>query len=147
MYKVRLDKHGVEFGACREEFPTLKSLYEWIEQTYGDKVGAWLLEEDDSRGDNMPPIENIAQYVDNERSVDLEGWLKKPECGCEAYFFHIVREQEIVSTNTTAESLEYPDDSEICDTEGFVRLCQKARNEMLSRRVSDSKVVIGERRS
>ena len=44
MYKVRLDKYGVEFGARREEFTTLKSLYDWIEHTYGDKVGRWLLD-------------------------------------------------------------------------------------------------------
>ena len=136
MYKVRLDKYGVEFGARREEFTTLKSLYDWIWQTYGDKIRTWILEEDDSRGDNMPPIENIARYADHDRSVDLEGWLKKPECGCEAYFFHIVKEQELVSTNTTAESMEHADSHEICDTEGFVRLCQKARNEMLPKEVS-----------
>lgn len=92
MYKVRLDKYGVEFGARREEFTTLKSLYDWIEHTYGDKVGRWLLEEDGSGGDKMPPIENISHYVDNDLSVDLEGWLKKIEGGCGAYFFHVVKE-------------------------------------------------------
>ena len=147
MYEVRLDKYGVEFGACREEFPTLKSLYDWIEQTYGDKVGRWLLEEDGSGGDKMPPMENIAYYVDNERSVDLEGWLKKPAGGCTAYFFHIVKEQDLVSANATAESMERADGPEICDTEGFVRLCQKARDEMLSRARPAIKSLTGVRRS
>lgn len=92
MYKVRLDKRGVEFGAQREDFSNLQALYDWIVQTYGEKVSSWVLEEDLSGGDEMPPIENIAHFVDNDMSVDLEGWLKKIEGGCDAYFFHIVRE-------------------------------------------------------
>ena len=93
MYRVRLDKHGVEFGARREEFPTLESLYTWIDQTYGAKVKAWVLEEDGSVCDKVPPIENFAHFLDAcEVSVDLEGWLKVIEGGCDAYFFHITKD-------------------------------------------------------
>ena len=93
MYRVRLDKHGVEFGARREEFPTLESLCTWIDQTYGAKVKAWVLEEDGCVSDKMPPIENFAHFLDAcEESVDLEGWLKVVEGGCDAYFFHITKD-------------------------------------------------------
>ena len=92
MYKVRLDKHGVEFGVRREEFATLQALYEWIAQTYGSKVESWVLEEDGSGGEQMPPVANVARFVDDDMSVDLEGWLKVIEDGCDAYFFHITKD-------------------------------------------------------
>ena len=92
MYKVRLDKRGVEFGFLRKEFVSLQSLYDWIGQTYSSKVDSWLLEEDGSGGEEMPPIANISHFVDNDMSVDLEGWLKTVEDGCDAYFFHITKD-------------------------------------------------------
>jgi hypothetical protein len=93
MYRVRLDKHRVEFGARRAAFATLESLYAWIAQTYGAKVKAWVLEEDCSGGEKMPPIDNVSYFLDVcEVSVDLEGWLKVVEGGCDAYFFHITKD-------------------------------------------------------
>lgn len=92
MYKVRLDKHGVEFGALRGECATLEEVYDWIAKACGNKVESWVLEETGESGVYLPPISNVAHFVDNDMSVDIEGWLRVPEGVCDAYFFHIVKD-------------------------------------------------------
>ena len=92
MYKVRLDKHGSEFGASRGECATLEDVYKWIDKVCGNKVDSWILEETGTSGKRMPPIAEVAQFVENDMSVDIEGWLRVPEGSCDAYFFHVIKD-------------------------------------------------------